>query len=42
MGNNGNITIDMPDDVTIVDDLTVGGVITQSQSGETNSFASRA
>ena len=32
----------MPDDVTIVDDLTVGGVITQSQSGETNSFASRA
>jgi len=33
VGNNGNITIDMPDDVTIVDDLTVGGVITQSQSG---------
>ena len=40
VGNNGNITIDMPDDVTIVDDLTVGGIITQSQSGETNSFAS--
>jgi len=40
VGNNGNITIDMPDDVTIVDDLTVGGVITQSQSGEANSFAS--
>ena len=41
VGNNGNITIDMPDDVTIVDDLTVGGVITQSQSGETNSLASK-
>jgi len=38
--NNGSITIDLTDDVTIVDDLTVGGVITQSQSGETNSFAS--
>ena len=38
--NNGSITIDFPDDVTIVDDLTVGGVITQSQTGETNSFAS--
>ena len=41
VGNNGNITIDMPDDVTIVDDLTVGGIITQSQSGETNSLASK-
>ena len=39
-GNNGSITVDFPDDVTIVDDLTVGGVITQSQAGETNSFAS--
>ena len=39
-GNNGSITVDFPDDVTIVDDLTVGGVITQSQTGETNSFAS--
>ena len=38
--NNGSITIDLTDDVTIVDDLTVGGVITQSQTGETNSFAS--
>ena len=38
--NDGSITIDLTDDVTIVDDLTVGGVITQSQSGETNSFAS--
>ncbi len=40
-GNNGSITVDFPDDVTIVDDLTVGGVITQSQTGETNSFASQ-
>ena len=40
-GNNGSITVDFPDDVTIVDDLTVGGVITQSQAGETNSFASQ-
>ena len=39
-GNNGSITVDFPDDVTIVDDLTVGGVITQTQAGETNSFAS--
>ena len=39
-GNNGSITVDFPDDVTVVDDLTVGGVITQSQTGETNSFAS--
>ena len=38
--NNGSITIDLTDDVTIVDDLTIGGVITQSQTGETNSFAS--
>ena len=39
-GNNGSITVDFPDDVTIVDDLTVGGVITQTQANETNSFAS--
>ena len=39
-GNNGSITVDFPDDVIIVDDLTVGGVITQTQAGETNSFAS--
>jgi len=38
--NNGSITIDLTDDVTIVDDLTIGGIITQSQTGETNSFAS--
>ena len=35
------ITVDLTDDVTIVDDLTVGGVITQSQASETNSFASK-
>jgi len=40
VGNNGNITVDFPDDVIIVDDLTVGGVITQTQTLETNSFAS--
>ena len=39
-GNNGSITVDFPDDVIIVDDLTVGGVITQTQTLETNSFAS--
>ena len=40
VGTAGAITIDLTDDVTIVDDLTVGGVITQTQTGETNSFAS--
>ncbi len=39
--NDGSITINLTDDVTIVDDLTVGGIITQSQTGETNSFASK-
>jgi len=34
------LRVALTDDVTIVDDLTVGGVITQSQSGETNSLAS--
>ena len=34
------LRVALTDDVTIVDDLTVGGVITQSQAGETNSFAS--
>jgi hypothetical protein len=34
-GNNGSITVDLPDDVTIVDDLTVGGIITQSGLGST-------
>ena len=38
--NNGSITIDLTDDVTIVDDLTVGGVITQTQTGETNTLSS--
>ena len=40
VGIAGAITIDLTDDVTIVDDLTVGGIITQTQTGETNSFAS--
>ena len=45
-GNNGSITVDFPDDVTIVgdletgDDLEVGGVITQVQTGELNIFGS--
>ena len=38
--NNGSITIDLTDDVTIVDDLTIGGVITQTQTGETNTLSS--
>ena len=41
VGNNGSINIDFPDDVTIVDDLTVGGVITNIQSGEINTFSSK-
>jgi len=40
-GSAGAITINLTDDVTIVDDLTVGGKITQSQAGETNAFASQ-
>jgi len=45
-GNNGSITVDFPDNVTIVgdletgDDLEVGGVITQVQTGELNTFGS--
>jgi len=34
------LRVALTDDVTIIDDLTVGGVITQTQAGETNSFAS--
>ena len=37
----GDITFDLTDDVSIVNDLTVGGVITQSQGGETNTFTSK-
>ena len=37
-GNNGNITVDFPDDVTIVSDLTVGGELVVSGAG-TSSFA---
>jgi len=36
----GVITINLTDDVTIVDNLTVGGVITQVQTGETNTLSS--
>jgi hypothetical protein len=39
-GLNGSITIGLPDDVTIGDNLTVTGIITQNQTGETNTFAS--
>ena len=43
LGDAGSsaITVNLTDDVTIVDDLTVGGKIAQSQSGETNTFASK-
>ena len=34
-GAVGNITFDLTDDVTIVDDLNIGGIITQSGSGST-------
>ena len=37
-GNNGSITVDFPDDVIIVDDLTVGGELVVSGTG-TSSFA---
>ena len=40
-GINGAITINLTDDVTIVDDLDVGGVITQIQTGELNTFSSK-
>ena len=46
-GNNGTVTVGLPDAVSIVDSLTVGdgltvsaGAISQSASGEENSFAS--
>ena len=34
------LRVALTDDVTIIDDLTVGGTITQTQANETNSFAS--
>ena len=37
-GNNGSITVDLPDDVTIVNDLTIGGELVVSGTG-TSSFA---
>ena len=36
----GVLTIDLTDDVTIADDLTVTGIMTQLQTGETNTLAS--
>ena len=38
--NNGSITIDFPDNVTIADNLTVSGIISQIQTGETNTLSS--
>ena len=35
------LRVALTDDVTIIDDLTVGGTITQTQANETNSFASQ-
>jgi len=37
---SSSIIIDLTDDVTIADNLTVSGVITQQQTGETNTFSS--
>jgi hypothetical protein len=39
--NASELRVDLTDDVTIVDDLTVGGIITQVQTGETNTFSSK-
>ena len=41
-GTAGAITIDLTDDVTIVDDLNIGGIITQSGSGSTTALNSGA
>lgn len=38
--NASELRVDLTDDVTIVDDLTVGGTITQVQTGETNTLSS--
>jgi len=35
------LRVDLTDDVIIIDDLTVGGVITQTQTGELNTFSSK-
>ena len=35
------LRVDLTDDVIIIDDLTVGGVITQTQAGELNTFSSK-
>jgi len=39
-GSNGIITVDLTDDVTIADNLTVSGIISQLQTGETNTLSS--
>ena len=39
-GSDGIITVDLTDSVTIVDNLVVGGVITQQQTAETNTLSS--
>jgi hypothetical protein len=41
-GTAGAITINLTDDVTIVDDLNIGGIITQSGSGSTTALNSGA
>ena len=38
--NASELRVDLTDSVVIVDDLTVGGVITQVQTGETNTLSS--
>ena len=40
VGQAGAITIDLTDDVTIADNLTVSGIISQIQTGETNTLSS--
>ena len=39
--NDSELRVDLTDDVIIIDDLTVGGVITQTQTGELNTFSSK-
>ena len=41
-GTVGNITFDLTDDVTIVDDLNIGGIITQSGASSTTALNSGA
>ena len=39
-GSDGIITVDLTDSVTIADNLTVSGIISQIQTGETNTLSS--